>query len=357
MGKIGKVGKASAAAKKPKARRRGKAKTAAKNGVETRRAAKAETAIYLSEDDVCRLVTVQDAIASLADLFATWSDPATVNLPRQRAAAGGTFNLMGAAWGAKALFGLKAYFAGAGGARFHVLLYSARDGKLQALIEADHLGRMRTGAASGLATRLLAKPEARTLGVIGAGRQAFTQVAAVCAVREITDIRVFSPTTAHREAFARRIERELGVAAEPAESAEAAVGDADIVTTITQSAAPVLRANWLKSGVHVNAAGANAATRREVDAETVLRATVRATDHLAQAKDEAGEYRDLVATGRLKWQDIVELGDIATGKRPGRSGPADITLFKSLGIALEDIAFADLIRRRALARGLGKPIP
>jgi ornithine cyclodeaminase/alanine dehydrogenase-like protein (mu-crystallin family) len=135
------------------------------------------------------------------------------------------------------------------------------------------------------------------------------------------------------------------------------LGDADVVITITKSAEPVLRANWLKSGVHVNAAGANAASRREVDAETVLRATVRATDHLAQAQVEASEYRDLVAAGRLKWLDVVELGDILTEKVPGRRGPADITLFKSLGIALEDIAFADLIIRRALERGVGKPMP
>ncbi|MGB6321247.1 MAG: hypothetical protein WBF64_06925, partial [Xanthobacteraceae bacterium] len=150
--------------------------------------------------------------------------------------------------------------------------------------------------------------------------------------------------------------RELRVAAAPAASAEAAVAEADIVIAITKSAEPVLRANWLKSGVHVNAAGANAATRREVDTETVLRATVRATDHVAQAKEEAAEYRDLVAAGRLKWQDIVELGDVMTGKAPGRRGPADTTLFKSLGIALEDIAFADLICRRAAARGIGKPM-
>ena len=198
------------------------------------------------------------------------------------------------------------------------------------MIESDHLGQMRTGAASGLATKLLAKPEARTLGVIGVGRQAFTQVAAVCAVREITDIRVFSPTVAHRDGFAHRIERELRVAAAPAASAEAAVAEADIVIAITKSAEPVLRANWLKSGVHVNAAGANAATRREVDAETVLRATVRATDHVAQAKEEAAEYRDLVAAGRLKWQDIVELGDVMTGKasrppRPGRYHAVQVT--------------------------------
>jgi alanine dehydrogenase len=257
------------------------------------------------------------------------------------------------------LFGLKSYFGGGNtdGGRFHVLLYSAADGKMLAMIESDNLGRMRTGAASGLATKLLSNSEAQTLGVIGAGRQAFTQVAAVCAVRPITAISVFTRTPEHREAFARTIERELHIPAAPAQSGEAAVGDADVVVTITNSAEPVLRANWLKSGVHVNAAGANSAARREVDAETVLRATVRATDQVAQAKEEAGEYRDLVSAGRLHWPDIVELGSLVTGKVSGRHGPADMTLFKSLGIALEDIAFADLIHRRAQDRRVGKPMP
>jgi alanine dehydrogenase len=336
-------------------KRKTKSKTASKTKKRLKAAIKGP--LYLTEADVTRLVTVKDAIATLELLFETWPDPATVNLPRQRAPIGnGSFNLMGAAWGASEIFGLKAYY-GAGGGRFHVVLYSSRDGSLKAMIEADHLGRIRTGAASGLATKLLANPEARTLAVIGAGRQAFTQVAAVCAVRKIDTVRVSTRTPEHRETFAKEIERKLRVAAEPASSAEAAVSDADVVITITKSAEPVLRANWLKSGVHVNAAGANAASRREVDAETVLRATVRATDHLPQAHVEAGEYRDLVAAGRLKWQDIVELGDILTEKVPGRRGPADITLFKSLGIALEDIAFADLIVRRAIERGIGKRMP
>jgi alanine dehydrogenase len=348
-----------------KAARKGKAKSKAATRSKTKAATtnkrKAGSSnkgpLYLSEDDVQRLVSVKDAIAALETVFNTWPDPATVNLPRQRARVGkGSFNLMGAAWGAADIFGLKAYY-GVGGGRFHVLIYSSRDGSLKGMIEADHLGRMRTGAASGLATKLLANPEARTLGVIGAGRQALTQVAAVCAVRQIETVRVFARTAEHRETFAKAIERTLQVAAKPAPSAEAAIGDADVVVTITKSAEPVLRANWLKSGVHVNAAGANAAERREVDAETVLRATVRATDHLAQARLEAGEYRDLVAAGRLKWQDIAELGDILAGKAPGRRGPADITLFKSLGIALEDIAFADLIVRRAHERGVGRPMP
>jgi ornithine cyclodeaminase/alanine dehydrogenase-like protein (mu-crystallin family) len=333
------------------------AKTKAASKPKSKKKAALKTPLYLTEADVQRLVTVKDAIATLELLFETWPEPGTVNLPRQRAAIGkGALNLMGAAWGTAELFGMKAYY-GAPGGRFHVLLYSSRDCALKAMIEADHLGRMRTGAASGLATKVLANPQARTLGVIGAGRQAFTQVAAVCAVRKIETVRVFTRTAAHREAFAREIEKRLRIAAKPVSSGEAAVGDADVIVTITKSAEPVLRANWLKSGVHVNAAGANAAERREIDAETVLRSTVRATDHLAQAQVEAGEYRDLVAAGRLKWRDIVELGDIIAEKAPGRRGPADITLFKSLGIALEDIAFADLILRRAIERGVGKPMP
>jgi alanine dehydrogenase len=338
-----------------KAATRGKAKR--KTAAKRKSAGKPETAIYLTEQDVRRLVTVKDAIATLEKLFATWDDVSTVNLPRQRARAGeGMFNLMGGAWGTRQLFGLKAYYGGGNGARYHVLLYSATDGKLMAMIEADALGQMRTGAASGLATKLLANSGVRTLGVIGSGRQAFAQVAAVCAVRAIEKVSVFSPSTEHRETFARTIERKLAVEAHAVSSGEAAVTDADVVVTITKSAQPVLRANWLKSGAHVNAAGANAAARREVDAETVLRATVRATDHLEQARMEAGEYRDLIAGGRLKWQDVVELGDLVTGKAGGRRGPADITLFKSLGIALEDIAFADLICRRAMERGVGKPM-
>ncbi len=334
-----------------------RSKRAAASTVKRRTAAAIEPALYLTEDHVLRLVTIKDAVATLEALFKSWSDPATVNLPRQRASAGnGTLNLMGAAWGKGEVFGLKAYWGGAGG-RAHVLLYSSRDGALKAMIEADHLGRMRTGAASGVATKLLANPAARSLGVIGAGRQAFTQVAAICAVRQIEAVRVFTRTKEHREGFAHEVERKLRVAAAPAPSAEAAVADAEIIVTITNSTEPVLRANWLKSGVHVNAAGANAAARRELDGETVLRSTVRATDHLAQAQREAGEYRDLVAAGRLGWQDIVELGDILNAKVPGRRGPADITLYKSLGIALEDIAFADLIWRRAVQRGAGSPMP
>ncbi|MGZ5844906.1 MAG: ornithine cyclodeaminase family protein, partial [Xanthobacteraceae bacterium] len=204
---------------------------------------------------------------------------------------------------------------------------------------------------------LMANPDAHTLGVIGTGRQSRTQVEAVCAVRPIKRIRVFARTPEHRESYARMLEKDLGVETRPAASAQACVADANVVITITKSAEPVCRAEWLAQGTHVNAAGANSGDRREVDGEMVLRAAVKATDHVEQAKVEAGEYRDLVAAGKLAWSDIRELGEFVTGNAKGRASSSELTLFKSLGIALEDVAFAELVYQRALAAGVGKPIP
>jgi alanine dehydrogenase len=315
------------------------------------------SAIYLTEADVQRLVTVKDAIATLEELFATWGQPSTANIPRRRARLpGGALNLMGASYGAKNVYGLKAYAAMKGG-QFHTLLYSSVDGKLKAMIEADLFGQLRTGAASGLATKLMANPDARTLGMIGVGRQSRTQAVAVCAVRPIKRVNVFARTPESRESYARSLEKELGIEVRPAPSAEACVAEADVVVTITKSAEPVCRAGWLAKGVHVNAAGANSGDRRELDGETVLRATVKVTDHVEQARMEAGEFRDLVAAEKLDWSDVRELGEVVTGKVKGRTSPSDLTLFKSLGIALEDVAFGELVYQRALAAGVGKPMP
>jgi alanine dehydrogenase len=315
------------------------------------------SAIYLTEADVQRLVTVKDAIATLEELFATWGQPSTANIPRRRARLpGGALNLMGASYGAKNVYGLKAYAAMKGG-QFHTLLYSSVDGKLKAMIEADLFGQLRTGAASGLATKLMANPDARTLGMIGTGRQSRTQAVAVCAVRPIKRVNVFARTPESRESYARSLEKELGIEVRPATSAEACVAEADVVVTITKSAEPVCRAGWLAKGVHVNAAGANSGDRRELDGETVLRATVKVTDHVEQARMEAGEFRDLVAAEKLDWSDVRELGEVVTGKIKGRTSPSDLTLFKSLGIALEDVAFGELVYQRALAAGVGKPMP
>src|SRR5665647_268720 len=308
--------------------------------------------IYLTEADVARLVTVGDTIAVLKEAFATWNDNGTTNLTRQRAPlAAGTFNLMGASYGAKGVYGAKAYFGGKSGARYHTFLYAADGGALLAIVESDLFGQLRTGAASGLATKLLANPAARTLAIIGTGKQARAQALAICAVRPIAQVRVYGRTNERRTDFARALEAELKIETRPAVTAQACVEGADVVVTITKSVEPVCRSEWLADGVHVNAAGANSADRREVDP-----ATVRATEDRKQAREEAAEFRDLVGAGRLSWDDVQELGDLVTGKAPGRTSLSAVTLFKSLGIGLEDVAFAELVHRRALEAGAGRNI-
>ena len=307
-------------------------------------------ALYLTEEDVEALVGVEDAIASLDAAFAHWGQDGTVNLPRQRLPLPRrSLNLMAASFPAEGVFGHKAYFGGC----YYFTLYSIAERRMLALIEASALGAIRTGAASGVATRHMARDNARTVALIGAGKQGTTQLQAICAVRRIERARVFSRTAETREAFARAMSKKLDIAVEPAADAESCVRGADIVITATNSATPVVLGDWLSPGCHVNVVGANAVTRREVDGAAVQRAALVAVDDRAQARIEASELIDLAAAGRLDWNNVAELGDIVRGAVPVRRGAGDITLFKSLGIALEDVAFGNMIYRRALERGRG----
>jgi len=236
-----------------------------------------------------------------------------------------------------------------------VLLFHAESGELLAIIEADRLGRLRTGAATGLATRYLARPDARVVGMIGAGRQAATQLMAVCAVRPIAEARVYSPTPERRAAFAHRMRETLGIPVQAVERPEAAVEGADILITITSAREPVLRGAWLRPGVHLNAAGSNALLRRELDEEAIARADLIVIDSRAQGQIEAGDFLEPLERGRLQWERVYELRDVVAG-RVGRAHPEQITLFKSLGIALEDVAVAAVAYERARAQGAGERI-
>jgi ornithine cyclodeaminase/alanine dehydrogenase len=313
--------------------------------------------LFISEADVARLVDINDAIAALEGAFALWRAPTTINLPRQRMAIEpGIFNLMASSLGPQRVFATKAYFATPQGAVFHVALYSPAERRMLALMESELMSQLRTGAASGLATKLMAKPDSKTLGVIGTGKQARAQVLAVCAVRPIESIRVFGRSAERRDAFVRAIAEETGIETRGVDSGAAAVEGADVVALITKSAEPVVKAEWLADGVHINAAGANTAIRRELDAATVERATLLVTDDRAQAQQEAAEFRDLAAAGRLRWEDVHELGDVLTGAAPNRRSPSEVTLFKSLGIALEDVAFGEMVYRKAIEAGMGRSL-
>jgi ornithine cyclodeaminase/alanine dehydrogenase-like protein (mu-crystallin family) len=251
------------------------------------------------------------------------------------------------------LLGLKTYTTFKDGVRFAVLLFSAADGAPLALIEADWLGQMRTGAASGLASKYLARASVNTLGVIGTGLQARTQVIAVTAVRAFERILVYGRDEARRDAFAEEMARATGVDASPVTEAEAAIREADVVITMTTARDPVLHGAWLKPGAHVNAAGVNWGSRREVDDETVERSAVVAVDDLDQARIEAGDLILPASVGRFDWERAVELGAIIAGNTPGRQSEEAISLFKSVGVALEDVATAGLVYARARERGLG----
>lgn len=322
-------------------------------------------ALVLREEDVRALLTLPDTIRVLEAAFRHQATDQARNQPRRRVITPdgrGVLHVLSAYVPGEpghperdgpGLLGLKTYTSFREGVRFAVLLSSGADGRLLAIIEADWLGQMRTGAASGLATRYMAREDAAILGVIGTGQQARTQALAVCAVRPITDIVAFGRDEARRQAFAAEMAERAGVAARPAGSAEEAVREADVVVTMTTAHDPVLRGAWLKPGAHVNAAGANWGTRREVDDETVERSEVVAVDDLDQAKIEAGDLILPAAIGRFEWSRAVELGRIVAGEVPGRPSADVITLFKSVGIGLEDVAVAGQVYALARERGLG----
>ena len=314
-------------------------------------------ALYLTETDVAALARMPDAIACMDALFKNWGEIAAQNVARQRIKMPkGMFNLLGAGYSPADVFGVKAYFASPAGARFQIQLYSAKDGAMLAIIEADHLSKLRTGAASAIATQVLARPDAQTLALIGTGQQALTQAEAICAVRKITRIHVFSRNEDKRAEFAQKLGNRLNIEITAAPSAEACVRAADIVTTITKSSEPVCLGAWLKPGTHINAAGANAAARRELDDEAVLKSAVKCTDSVSQAKMEAGEFISLASAGRLNWSAVSELGTLAP-QGTTRPNSDAITLFKSLGIGMEDVAFAEWIYRQAVAQKIGSELP
>ena len=316
--------------------------------------------LYLTERDVTELLQMADAIAAVEAVFKAHAAGRATNESRRRVrAAGATLNVMSAAVAgsdaARSFLGLKAYTVTSSGARFHVSLYDARTGELLAFIEADRLGQMRTGAASGVATKYLAREDSQTVAIYGTGWQARSQLAAVCAVRPIRDVRVYSRRTENRERFCAEMAAELSLnAVTPVDRPEAAAEGADIIVTITPARSPVVSGGMLSPGVHINAAGGNSLLRRELDDEAITRASLIVVDSIDQARIEAGELVSPVEKGLLTWERVRELRHVVAGEVQPRRSDDDITIFKSLGLAIEDVAAAAVIYERALERNLGR---
>jgi ornithine cyclodeaminase/alanine dehydrogenase-like protein (mu-crystallin family) len=306
--------------------------------------------IYLNEQQAVEFADMASVIEAVRAAFLAQARGEAVNVPRTRLEFGQRrLNLMAGGSRAGERYAVKSY----GSSSYHILLYSAEQG-LIGIMEANGLGQIRTGAASAIATRAMARPSAGKIGMIGAGRQARTQIQALHCVGCAREVAVFARNDAKLVSFCEQLRSELDIPVHAARSAEAAVEGADTVVTATSSSTPVLMNEWLLPGTHVNAMGANAASRRELDADIVLRASLVATDDVTQAKTEAAEFIDLARAGKLDWDAIVPLHRVLASPMAQRDGAA-ITLFKSLGVGLEDLAIASLVYDRAAASGRIKP--
>ena len=315
-------------------------------------------ALFLTEADVRQHLTMAIALEAVEAAHRAHALGRAIDVPRQRTRVptASLHILQGALLDANVM-GYKAYTASKAGARFLVHPSDAASGHLLAVIEADALGMMRTGAAGGIAAKYLAREDAATVGLIGAGWQAQSQIEALCAVRKIRQVKLFSRDPEKRRLASADFSKRFGVEVIPVDTAETAVRDSDIVVTITSASMPVVQGDWLAPGTHINAAGSNALIRREIDEKSVSRASRICVDSRDTALREAGDLLPALEKGRIHERQLVELGEVIAGIRPGRTGPQDITLFESQGMAIQDLAVAARLLALARSHGLGTHLP
>jgi alanine dehydrogenase len=304
--------------------------------------------LCLSESDVASLVAPADAVAAIEACFLRMAAGEVEIAPRRRLRLSeGALADMAAVDRGLGLAGGKLYAATANGASFAVSLFDSESAELVALLEADTLGQLRTGAASAVAARHLANPDVRSLGVIGCGYQAETQVACIrAALPSVERVVAYCRTPERLARFCARVD------CEPGESHRDAASQ-DIVVTITSSRDPVLRGEWLAPGTLVVAAGANVVTRRELDNAVLARAQFVCCDLLEQAMLESGDLVEPVQAGVLDWLEVHELHEVVAGQVTGRQSRDDIVVFKSNGLAAWDVALAAEAVRLARERGVG----
>lgn len=313
--------------------------------------------LYLREDDVTRLLAMPVVIEVVEEAFRQLAAGRAHNVPRQRARGTGIIlHSMSAAADYLGVVGWKQYTTTGRGAKFLIGLYDGQSGELVALIEADRLGQLRTGAVTGVAARWLARTDADSLGLIGCGWQAESQLLAVSAVRPLRRVAVYSRDPDRRRAFAERMSSQLGIEVLPVDSAQAAVSDMSIVVTATSSRDPVLHGDWLAPGTLVCAIGSNWLHKAEVDVATVERTHVIVCDSVECCRHEAGDFVAALEAGKFSWDRALDLSSILAGAAPGRESRNDVILFKSVGMAIEDVAVASRLLELARAAGCGETL-
>lgn len=311
----------------------------------------------IRESDVRSLLTMDEALEAIEGTFRQQGRGELQNVERHRLLSpGSVFNVMFSANDGEHLAGAKLYTVTGEGAHFLVTLFDSQDGSLKALLEADTLGQLRTGAASGVASKYLARQDAHRVTIFGAGWQAASQLAAMVKVRPIDLVRVVGRDVGRRDAFVTSMAQQLGVHVEAACDPAAAVADADIVITATSSHTPVLHGDWLRPGTHLNLIGSNHLSRQEVDSALWPRADLITVDHLPTARVEAGDLLPAIASGLVSWEDVHELGEVVAGTLPGRTSADQITVFESHGMAAEDVSVASRCLTLARAKGVGEDL-
>ena len=320
-------------------------------------------ALLLLEKDVRRFLTMEAALEAVEEVLASVTRGEALNVPRHRGEhAGTTINMMAAISSPLDATAVKCYPLirkdVTVGSTWQVLVYRISSGELVGILEANALSQIRTGAASGVATKYLARPESRVMALFGPGWQARTQLEAIALVcPRLERVHVIGRSPARVKEFCEVMRSQVDVELIGGGDPEAAVRDADIVTTITGSKDPVFDGRWLKPGTHINAAGSNYSTKRELDATAIQRSNLIVVDDLPLARIESGDLLHADAQPHVNWERVHTLGDVVAGKAPRRTSADEITLFESHGLALEDLAVACRVLDLARASGAGMELP
>lgn len=314
--------------------------------------------LHISEAEVREVLAMPEAIEAVEGISRKQATAEVVVHPRRRfeLPAGGFFHYMAAADYSAGFLAMKQYTYVRGKLQFLVPLYEMASGNLLALIEADYMGQLRTGAASGVATKYLARENSFVAAIIGTGGQARTQLEAIAAVRKLEAARVYGRDAAKREKFCAEMSTRLGIPVNAGGSVGEAVRGADIVCTATTASQPVVLGSDLSPAVHINAIGANHSHKRELDDEAVACADVIVVDSVEQSRQEAGDLIIAFHGDEICWTGVKKLSDVVAGKTSGRTSNAEVTLFKSNGIASWDLAVAMKVYAAARERKLGREL-
>ncbi|MFK7778366.1 MAG: ornithine cyclodeaminase family protein [Gimesia sp.] len=316
------------------------------------------TALYITEDDVRSVMDMEKSLLITHKVFRELASGRAINVPRQRVRAPGiVLHTMSGANEYLGHVGWKAYTTTKAGAQFHVAIYDQESGEMRALIEGDFLGQLRTGAASGVATEYMARPDSKIVGLFGAGLQARTQLQAICLTRKIEFVSVYSRNYEKCCQFAEEMTELCNVEITASHSPDETAAEKDIVICATTSKAPLFDGRVLDEGTHLNIVGSNLHSRREIDRTTIKRADVIVCDDIDQCKMEAGDFIQPVEEGITDWRLMHNLCEIVAERQTGRATDDQVTLFKSVGLAVEDVAMGVEVYKRAVEEGLGIDLP